>query len=98
MIGNAVEINEAIEVLRGIGPSDVTEVVLALASRLLVQSGVHSDLQNSEQKLNQLIESGEALNRLAAMVESHGGDLLTERPVAKTNPLKLNQSGFVQQI
>ena len=45
MIGNAVEINEAIEVLRGVGPSDVTQVVLALASRLLVQSGVHSDLQ-----------------------------------------------------
>jgi len=98
MIGNAVEINEAIEVLRGVGPSDVTQVVLALASRLLVQSGVHSDLQNSEHKLNQLIESGEALTRLTAMVESHGGNILAERPVAKTNPLKLNQTGFVQQI
>ena len=74
MIGNSVEINEAIEVLRGVGPSDVMDVVFSLASRLLVQSGVHLNLEDSQQKLRQLIDSGEALDRLNSMVKSHGGD------------------------
>ena len=98
MIGNAVEINEATDVLRGAGPSDVTQVVFALASRLLVQARVHSNLEDSEQKLNQLIESGEAFEKLAAMVESHGGNLHSERYVAKKTPLTLDESGFVQKV
>ncbi|MDB4368478.1 thymidine phosphorylase, partial [Mariniblastus sp.] len=98
MIGNSVEINEAIEVLRGVGPSDVMDVVFSLASRLLVQSGVHLNLEDSQQKLRQLIDSGEALDRLNSMVKSHGGDLHAERPVAKKTPLHITQSGFIQAV
>lgn len=98
MIGNSIEINEAIDVLRGVGPSDVTQVVLSLASRLLVQSKIHINLVDSENKLLQLIESGEAYNKLAAMAESHGGNLHAERAVAKKTPLRLSQSGFVEKV
>ncbi len=98
MIGNSIEINEAIDVLRGVGPSDVTQVVLSLASQLLVQSKIHINLVDSENKLLQLIESGEAYNKLAAMVESHGGDLRAERAVAKKTTLRLTQSGFVGKV
>jgi pyrimidine-nucleoside phosphorylase len=98
MIGNSVEINEAIDVLRGVGPADVTQVVLSLASRLLVQSKIHINLTDSKNKLHQLIESGKAYNKLAAMVESHGGDLHAERAVAKKTPLHLTQSGFVEKV
>ena len=98
MIGNSIEINEAIDVLRGVGPADVTQVLLSLASRLLVQSKIHINLTDSENKLHQLIESGEAYNKLAAMVESHGGDLHAKRAVAKKTPLHLTQSGFVEKV
>ena len=98
MIGNSVEINEALEVLRGTGPSDVMDVVFALASRLLVQSGIHPNLEVSHHKLQQLIESGEALDRLAAMVKSHGGDLHAERPIAEKKTLHITQSGFIQAV
>jgi pyrimidine-nucleoside phosphorylase len=98
MIGNSVEINEATAVLRGAGPGDVTEVVLSLASRLLVQSGVHPNLQDSQHTLLQLIQSGAALDKLAAMVRSHGGDLHAERPIAKKTPLNSTQSGFISEV
>lgn len=72
-IGNAMEVVESIEVLKGGGPADLQEVCLALASNMLylAQQGT---LEECREKAREAIESGRALERLAAMVEAQGGD------------------------
>ncbi|MDO4344598.1 MAG: pyrimidine-nucleoside phosphorylase [Eubacteriales bacterium] len=72
-IGNSLEVKESIEVLRGGGPGDLKTVCLALASNMLYLAGQGS-LEECDKKARQAIESGEALERLAAMVEAQGGD------------------------
>lgn len=72
-IGNAMEVVESIEVLKGGGPEDLKEVCLALASNMLylAQQGT---LEECRAKAQEAIDSGRALERLAAMVEAQGGD------------------------
>lgn len=72
-IGNAMEVAESIEVLKGGGPADLKEVCLALASNMLylAQQGT---LEECRAKAQEAIDSGRALERLAAMVEAQGGD------------------------
>ena len=72
-IGNAMEVAESVEVLKGGGPADLKEVCLALASNMLylAQQGTLSECRV---KAQEAIDSGRALERLAAMVEAQGGD------------------------
>lgn len=72
-IGNAMEVAESVEVLKGGGPADLKEVCLALASNMLylAQQGTLSECRA---KAQEAIDSGRALERLAAMVEAQGGD------------------------
>lgn len=72
-IGNALEVAESIEVLNGKGPDDLKEVCLALASNMLYLAQQGS-IDECRRKAQQAIDSGAALERLAAMVEVQGGD------------------------
>ena len=73
-IGNALEVQEAIATLKGEGPEDLLELCVALATEMLVlaQKG---DAEQCEREVRRVIASGEALARLAAMVEVQGGDV-----------------------
>jgi pyrimidine-nucleoside phosphorylase len=75
-VGNALEVREAIAQLGGAGEPapDVRELVLRLSGEMLVLAGAAEDLAAAQQKMEQAIASGEALERLAAMVEAQGGD------------------------
>ncbi|MFC3803101.1 pyrimidine-nucleoside phosphorylase [Cohnella sp. GCM10012308] len=73
-IGNALEVREAIEVLRGEGPEDLREVSLVLASHMLILGGVSDDTDAARQRLEAAISSGEALRKFAAFVTAQGGD------------------------
>ncbi|SFB19264.1 pyrimidine-nucleoside phosphorylase [Cohnella sp. OV330] len=73
-IGNALEVREAIEVLRGEGPDDLREVSLVLASHMLVLGGVAEDTDSARSRLESAISSGEALRKFAAFVAAQGGD------------------------
>ena len=72
-IGNALEIIECIEILKGAGPADLTSVVGVLAARMLVLSQ-RFDEASAERAVRDAIASGAALAKLRAMVEAHDGD------------------------
>ena len=74
-IGNALEIRESVAVLRGEGPSDLTEICLALAAEMLVLAGKGDGNNIACRYLAQeAIASGRALAKLSEMVAAQGGD------------------------
>lgn len=74
MVGNALELREAIEVLEGGGPDDLREICLRLGSELLLMAGKVPTVEQGVDRLGRLLQSGEALGRLRAMIESQHGD------------------------
>lgn len=72
-IGNSLEVEEAVEVLRGCGPQDLTGVCLALATEMLYLAEKGSR-EECRRMAEEAIASGRALGRLAAMVHAQGGD------------------------
>lgn len=73
-IGNALEVKEAIETLKGNGPTDLFELCLALGSNMVVLAGKAQDEQEARKMLLETIESGKALECLKDFVEAQGGD------------------------
>ncbi len=72
-IGNALEVKEAVETLKGNGPEDFTQLCLMAGSMILVKSGVAESLKDAEEKLRTVIANGKALEKLKAMVKAQGG-------------------------
>jgi pyrimidine-nucleoside phosphorylase len=72
-VGNTLEVIEAIDVLRGCAPQDVTELCVALAAHMLTlaEKGTY---EVCEANVRRVIQSGEALQKLAHMVEAQGGN------------------------
>lgn len=76
-VGNALEVAEAVEVLRGGGPSDVVELTLALAREMLAHAGL-SDVDPAE-----ALADGRAHDVWCRMVKAQGGDPDAELPRAR---------------
>ena len=74
MIGNALEVVEVVEILRGGGPEDLRELCLELAGWMLHLGGVSKTVAEGKQESTKLISSGKALDRFRQMVELQGGD------------------------
>ena len=70
-IGNALEVKEAINTLKGHGPADFTELCVELAEELLILAGI----DNADQKIKEAIESGAAYQKFLDMVEAQGGNV-----------------------
>jgi pyrimidine-nucleoside phosphorylase len=73
-IGNALEVIEVVEVLRGGGPEDLRELCLELAAWMLHLGGVAKTVEAGKQLSAELISSGKALGKFRQMVELQGGD------------------------
>jgi pyrimidine-nucleoside phosphorylase len=73
-VGNANEIVECIELLKGDGRPDLVENVLELSERMLIVAGVASDRADAAARCRRALDSGEALERLAAIIERQGGN------------------------
>jgi pyrimidine-nucleoside phosphorylase len=73
-VGNALEVIECIEVLKGRGPSDLVDVSVALAARMLVLGCVAGDLADAERQIRDAIVSGAGLERFQRLIEHQGGD------------------------
>ncbi len=73
-IGNAIEVQEAVEILRGEHPGDLKTVSFALASQMLIASEVCSSEDEAMAKLDQALTSGAGLERLRKMIAAQGGD------------------------
>lgn len=102
MIGNSVEIDESVDLLRGEAPDDVTQLTTELSAKLLVLAGKHSDnpsgVEAARKEVKSVIENGEALKRLNEMVRSHGGDLNAARKRENETLIQADATGFVSRI
>ena len=73
-IGNANEIVEAIETLKGNGPEDLKEVVYTIALLSLKAKGEIKDLSEGKKKIDEVINNGTALEKLSQFITESGGD------------------------
>ncbi|NTU30168.1 pyrimidine-nucleoside phosphorylase [Brevibacillus sp. HB1.1] len=103
-VGNALEVKEAVETLAGKGPRDLTELVLAIGSRMLVMGGLVTDVEEGRKKLEDLMASGKAVDKLAEMVEAQGGNKQDVYDLSRLSQAKIihtvtaEQDGFVSAI
>jgi len=72
--GNALEVAEAIEVLKGAGPADLIEVTMALGTAMLVLGGAASSQEAARTMMADAISSGRALIKLEEIIDAQGGD------------------------
>ncbi|WP_436883966.1 pyrimidine-nucleoside phosphorylase [Staphylococcus pseudintermedius] len=73
-IGNALELQEAIDTLKGEGPEDLTELVLTLGSQMVVLAQKAKDLDEARGMLQEVIDNGEALEKFKTFLSNQGGD------------------------
>ncbi len=92
-VGNALEVREAVDTLRGCGPEDFVELCLTLGSCMLVAGGKAATEEEAEQILRAVIEDGSALDKLAEFIAAQGGD----RELVY-HPEKLPQASITQEI
>src|SRR5579862_3174863 len=103
-VGNANEVIECIEVMRGGGPADLLEVTLALTNRLLVLGRAAKDLGDADRMAREAIASGRALDRFRQMIEVQGGnprvvdDVSLLPHVDSRYVLKAARDGYVGRI
>ena len=92
-VGNALEVCEAIDTLKGEGPEDFTELVETLGSLMLLAGGAAGSRGEALEVLRGKIADGSALRKLAEFVEAQGGD-----PSAVYNTQLLPKAGMVKEI
>ena len=73
-IGNALEMAEAIAILRGEGPEDVSELCYHEAAELLLMTGKVPDAETADTLIQHTIQSGAAVQKLAEVIAAQGGD------------------------
>lgn len=92
-VGNALEVQEAIDTLKGEGPADFTELCMTLGSYMLIAGGRAKDEQKARAMLAEVISDGSALNKLEQFVQAQGGN-----PAAVQNPSLLPKAAIVEEI
>jgi pyrimidine-nucleoside phosphorylase len=75
MVGNALEVQECIEVLHGGGPADLRELCLHLGAWMFYLGGASKTVAQGKQLAEEIIGSGRAFERFRQMVELQGGDI-----------------------
>lgn len=103
-IGNALEVEEAIETLQGKGPEDFGELCYQAGSIMLMQANKAQSLEQAREMLKAAIDSGEALHKFKQMVQAQGGNVAqiedpTLLPKAKyTTALLAKEEGYISAI
>lgn len=103
-IGNALEVEEAIETLKGNGPEDLYELCMTLGSQMLILAKVVENEAKAREKLEKVIENGAALEKMKEFVKQQGGnseavDDPTLLPQAKdVVEVKSPKEGFIKHI
>lgn len=88
-IGNALEVKEAIDTLKGEGPEDLTELVLTLGSQMVVLAKKAETLDEAREKLTDVMKNGKALQKFKDFLQNQGGD-----SSVADNPEKLPQAAY----
>ena len=104
MVGNALEIQESIAILKGEGPEDITELVMTLGSQMVVLAKKAATLAEARAKLEEVVANGSALEVFRQMIVAQGGDPRviedpTLMPQAKYHfELPAPQAGYVTKM
>ncbi|AUM64590.1 pyrimidine-nucleoside phosphorylase [Brevibacillus laterosporus] len=103
-IGNALEVKEAIDTLKGEGPEDLRELCLVLGSQMVYLAGEAASLEEARTKLEEVIANGKALETFKTFLAAQGGDASVvdqpERlPTAQfTIEVPAKEDGYVAEI
>lgn len=92
-IGNALEVKEAIDTLRGKGPKDLEELCLALGKQMVFLANKAASLEEAEQMLKEVIQNGKALEKFKQFIASQGGD-----PSVVDDQEKLPQAAYQIEV
>ncbi|MBG9814904.1 thymidine phosphorylase [Bacillus endophyticus] len=103
-IGNALEVEEAIDTLKGKGPKDLEELCLVLGSYMVYLADKASSLEEARRMLQEVIENGKALESFKTFLAAQGGDPSVVDNVAKLPQaahkieVKAEKDGYVSEI
>ncbi|MDY5585050.1 MAG: thymidine phosphorylase [Arcanobacterium sp.] len=92
-IGNALEVEESVEVLAGGGPRDVVELTLALAREMLTAAG------QPDADIEKALQDGRAMDKWNEMIRAQGGDPTATLPKAKqSHDIYAEADGIIQSM
>ncbi len=96
-IGNSLEVLEAIDALKGNGPSDLLEVVITLSSIII---GAVNKISNEEAKqlLFKQLNNGNAYKKFESLVKAQGGDINSIKVSSKVFSIKSSKEGYINKI
>ncbi|WP_059171019.1 pyrimidine-nucleoside phosphorylase [Bacillus sp. FJAT-27445] len=103
-IGNALEVKEAIDTLKGEGPEDLTELSLTLGSHMVLLAGKAGSFEEARRLLEKAIEDGTALEKMKVFLSAQGGDASivddpSMLPQAKyIFELEAKEDGYISEI
>lgn len=103
-VGNALEVKEAIQTLKGNGPDDLKKLCLKLGAAMLVAGQYQTGLEEAEKLLEKLIDNGEAEKKFREIVKAQGGnpeiidnpDLLPQ--AENIYELKAEKAGYIENV
>ena len=104
MVGNILEVIEAIEALKGNMQDDVKNVVLELGAYILKLDGKGDNIQDNKEKIEQVISNGDAYKKFLQLVENQGGDISYIENTEKFTkakykmPVEAVKTGYVQKL
>jgi pyrimidine-nucleoside phosphorylase len=100
-VGNAVEVQESIEVLEGRGEPDLVELTLALGAEMLIVGGAARAVDEGREKIAAVLKNGAALERFRRCVQLQGGQLPTTTRgwfAEDTVRVQTSKAGYVTAI
>ncbi|WCF09179.1 pyrimidine-nucleoside phosphorylase [Paenibacillus thiaminolyticus] len=92
-IGNSLEVQEAIDTLRGHGPADLEELCLALGRQMVYLAGKAATLEEAEEQLKEVIRNGKALEKFKEFIANQGGN-----PAVADDPSLLPQASCLIEV
>lgn len=90
-IGNSLEIQECIEILKGNGPEDTRELSINLAAKMVQMGGIKPDLNEATRLVRDKLANGEGLAKFSALIQAQGGD---PRVIDNPNMLEVSTQTF----
>ncbi|GIP00970.1 MULTISPECIES: pyrimidine-nucleoside phosphorylase [Paenibacillus] len=92
-IGNSLEVQEAIDALRGEGPKDLEELCLALGRQMVFLAQKADSLEDAEEMLREVIRNGKALEKFKEFIQNQGGD-----PSVVDHPDRLPKAQYLIEL
>ncbi|MEP7307287.1 MAG: thymidine phosphorylase [Acidobacteriota bacterium] len=103
-VGNALEVIECLDVLKGRGPADLVDVTVELTARMLVVGGAADDLADGKRRARSALSSGLGLDRFRRIIEQQGGNprIVDDESLLPTAPrrhvITTVRSGFLARL